>query len=145
MLTSAAAGARCDDGAAGTTLVVAVPPGALDSVPAGSPVRTYEREVYRLYADDDGSWWLGERGFTDGGWAAISPVAGPLEARTGVRFAYVDSAGRPAADPRAVAGISITIRGLSSAPVPSSGGRQVRYADSLLTVVRPRNGRAAAP
>jgi prepilin-type N-terminal cleavage/methylation domain-containing protein len=144
-VTSATAGARCDDGAAGTALVVAAPPGALDSVPDGSPVRTYEREVYRLYADDGGSWWLGERAFTDGGWAAISPVAGPLQARTGVRFAYLDSAGTPTADPRAVARISIAIRGLSSAPVPGSGGHQVRFADSLLTVVRPRNGRAAAP
>jgi prepilin-type N-terminal cleavage/methylation domain-containing protein len=144
-VTSTTAGARCDDGAAGTAVVVAAAPGALDSVPDGSPVRTYEREVYRLYADDGGSWWLGERAFTDGGWAAISPVAGPLQGRSGLLFSYADAAGSATADPRVVARITIGIRGLSSAPVPVAGGRQVRFSDSLQVVVWPRNGRRAAP
>lgn len=144
-VTSATGGARCDDGAAGTTVGLAAPPGTLDSVLVGSPLRTYEREVYRLYADEGGLWWLGERSYSDGAWAALSPVAGPLQGRSGLLFSYADTAGIPAADPRVVARITIGIRGLSTAPVPGAGGHQVRFGDSLQVVVWPRNGRRAAP
>ncbi len=140
-VSSVSAGAACGDGSAGTTLYLAGATADLDGVSAGSPLRTYERVTYRLYADDQGLSWLGERGYSDGGWSALSPVAGPLRRVGGLSFNYYDSAGAPTAAPAAVVRISVTARGLSAGPIEVPGrtasGRQ--YEDSIVVQAALRN------
>ncbi|HTT68733.1 MAG TPA: hypothetical protein VMF70_11955 [Gemmatimonadales bacterium] len=132
---------RCDDGGPGTSVRLAGATADLDGVPPGSPVRTYERVVYRSYTDDQGQAWLGERGYGGGAWSSLSPVAGPLRRVGGLSFTFYDSAGAPAADPGAVARIGITVRGLSATPIEIPGrttsGRQ--YEDSVAVQVALRN------
>jgi hypothetical protein len=144
-IASVAAGVRCDDGAAGTRLALAGGGGTADAIAVGSPVRTYEHLVYRLYADESGIWWLGVRGMTGGHWAAISPVAGPFEHGSGLAFSYRDSLGAATADPVRVAEVAFALRAVSSAAIPSAGGASARYADSLNAGVTPRNGRRGGP
>ena len=135
------AGAVCDDTSSGTTLRLTGPVWDLDSVSKGSPVRTYERVTYRLYADDQGLSWLGERGLSDGGWSALSPVAGPLRRVGGLSFEYFDSAGVPTTDPARVTRIGVTARGLSAGPIAEPGrttsGRP--YEDSVAVQAALRN------
>ena len=134
-------GATCDDGSSGTTLRLVGPASDLDSVSAGSPLRTYERVTYRLYADDQGLSWLGERGYSDGGWSALSPVAGPLRRVGGLSFDYYDSAGAATTDPARVVRIGVTARGLSAGPIAEPGrastGRS--YEDSVAVQAALRN------
>jgi type II secretory pathway pseudopilin PulG len=137
--------AQCDDGGAGTRLALVDGEGVADAVVAGSPVRTYERVVYRLYADESGTSWLGVRGMSRGAWAAISPVAGPLERRLGLALTYQDSLGLGTADPTRVAAVLLTLRAVSSAVLQAGRGRAAPYADSLSTLVAPRNGRRQDP
>ena len=137
-IASAGGAADCADGAAGTQFRLV---GTLDSVWAGAPVRWYERVVYRLYQDEGGAWWLGVRSFSDGGWAALSPVAGPLLHPAGLRFSYHDTAGAVTADPGRVATVAITLRGAGSAVLQGVGGTYGHWVDSLATVVSLRNGR----
>jgi hypothetical protein len=138
-------GASCADGAPGTALDLAGAAG-LDEVSAGAPVRSYERTIYRLYADAEGRWWLGVRAWSDAGWSATSPVAGPLQPRVGVELRYHDARGATTGDPTRVARIDVVVRGLSGSVIQESGGRQRRYADSVATAVTPRNGsRTPAP
>jgi type II secretory pathway pseudopilin PulG len=139
------AGARCDDGAPGTRLTLVDDSGRVAALGAGSPVRTYERLVYRLYADETGAWWLGMRSWTGGSWAAISPVAGPLLRRTGLALSYEDTAGVATSDPARVASVGLTIRASSSALVERVGLAPARVMDSLRAVVAPRNGRRGYP
>lgn len=140
-VSSVSAGAPCGDGSAGTTLHLAGATADLDSVSAASPLRTYERVTYRLYADDQGLSWLGERGYSDGGWSALSPVAGPLRRVGGLSFTYYDSAGAPTAVPAAVVRIGVVARGLSAGPIEVPGraasGRQ--YEDSVVVQAALRN------
>jgi type II secretory pathway pseudopilin PulG len=140
-ISSVSPGARCDDGAAGTRLALVAGVGPADAIAAGSPVRTYERVVYRLYADESGTSWLGIRGMTRGSWAAISPVTGPLERGAGLALSYRDSSGAPTTDPGRVAAVAFSLRAVSSAILPRARGGSGRYADSLRAVVTPRNGR----
>ena len=134
-------GAACGDGSAGTELRLTGPTSELDSVASGSPLRTYERVTYRLYTDDQGLSWLGERGYSDGAWSALSPVAGPLRRVGGLSFDYYDSAGAPATRASGVARIGISARGLSAGPIAVPGratsGRQ--YEDSVVAQVALRN------
>jgi prepilin-type N-terminal cleavage/methylation domain-containing protein len=134
-------GVACGDGSAGTTLRLTGPTSDLDGVSAGSPLRTYERVTYRLYTDDQGLSWLGERGYSDGAWSALSPVAGPLRRAGGLSFDYYDSAGAPAAAAPGVVRIGVAARGLSAGPIAVPGrttsGRQ--YEDSVVVQVALRN------
>ncbi len=134
-------GATCDDGSSGTTLRLVGPTSDLDGVSAGSPLRTYERVTYRLYADDQGLSWLGERGYSEGGWSALSPVAGPLRRVGGLSFDYYDSAGAFTTDPAQVVRIGVVARGLSAAPIAEPGrttsGRP--YEDSVAVQAALRN------
>jgi prepilin-type N-terminal cleavage/methylation domain-containing protein len=140
-VSSVSAGAACGDGSAGTTVHLAGSPADLDGVSMGSPLRTYERVTYRLYADDQGLSWLGERGYSDGRWSALSPVAGPLRRVGGLSFSYYDSVGAPTAVPTAVARIGVVARGLSAGPIELPGrtasGRQ--YEDSIVVQAALRN------
>jgi len=140
-ITSAGGAAKCADGAAAADLRLVGAVGALDSVEIGAPVRWYERAVYRLYADETGAWWLGVRGWSGGAWAAISPVAGPLQHPLGIQFTYYDASGATTAEPSRVARIALVIRGVGSALLQEARGRQSHWADSLATEIFPRNGR----
>ena len=137
-IASAGGAAICADSAAGTRLRLL---GALDSVWVGAPVRWYERVVYRLYQDEGGAWWLGVRSYSDVGWAAVSPVAGPLRHPAGLQFSYRDASGAATAVPASVVTIAITLRGTGSSLLQGVGGRPWHWADSLATVVFLRNGR----
>jgi len=134
-------GAACGDGSAGTVLRLTGPTSDLDSVWAGSPLRTYERVTYRLYADEQGLSWLGERGYSGGAWSALSPVAGPLRRVGGLSLDYYDSTGAPATAAPGVARIGVAARGLSAGPIAVPGratsGRQ--YEDSVAVQVALRN------
>jgi len=138
-------GAACADGAPGSAWVLAGATAGLADVTVGSPVRTYERAVYRLYADGEGVWWLGVRTWSDGAWAAVSPVAGPLAPAAGLVFGYEDRHGSVTDDPRRIAGITIAVRGVSEEQLQAAGGRQGRFVDSLVISVVPRNGRREVP
>jgi type II secretory pathway pseudopilin PulG len=135
------AGAACGDGSAGTTVRLTGTTSDLDGVSAGSPLRTYERVTYRLYTDDQGLSWLGERGSSDGGWSALSPVAGPLRRVGGLSFDYFDSAGAPATIATAITRIGVVARGLSAGTIAVPGrattGRQ--YEDSVVVQAALRN------
>jgi prepilin-type N-terminal cleavage/methylation domain-containing protein len=140
-ISTAGGGAACSDGASGTRLHLAGGAADLDGVAEGAPLRTYERVTYRLYADDQGQSWLGERGFSDGGWSALSPVAGPLRRVGGLSFTYYDSAGGPTAVPSTVVRIGVVARGMSAGPIALPGrtasGR--RYEDSIVVQAALRN------
>ena len=140
-IASAGAPAACSDGTPGAELRLLGSTGALDSVELGAPVRWYERTVYRLYADETGTWWLGERSWSGGAWAAISPVAGPLQHPLGLDLSYLDASGAPTTEPSRVAEIGLMVRGVGTMLLQAAGGRQSHWADSLATVVFPRNGR----
>ena len=137
----ASVGEASCDGRPGTGLVLQGGTAALDAVTVGSPVRTYERVVYRTYADGDGAWWLGQRAFSGGAWAPISPVAGPLQAGAGLECRALDTAGGGTTDLLAAARVECEVRALSSEVLQEPGGRQRRFADSLRISVAPRNGR----
>lgn len=140
-IASAGAAASCSDGAAASELRLVGALGALDSVALGAPVRVYERAVYRLYPDETGAWWLGVRSWSGGAWAALSPVAGPLRHPQGLQLTYYDTAGAATAEPSRVARIALVVRGVGSALLQETRGKQVHWADSLATEVFLRNGR----
>lgn len=140
-IADVAAGATCEDGAAGTRLALgaAGQPSALDSVTDGAPVRTFEVVTYRLYADASGTWWLGVRAFTGGVWSATSPVAGPLRPRDGLALRFTDADGNSVGSPDRVALVDIVVRGRSARPLAAPGRPAGPYEDSLVARVAPRN------
>lgn len=140
-LAAVATGARCGDGSPGTTLRLSGAVTALARVAAGAPLRMYERTTYRLYADEDGIAWLGERHVVSGTWSALSPVAGPLRRGDGLAIGYRDASGAAAAAPEAVVQVDIVARGLSAAPIAVRGRHASgqRYRDSLTVHVALRN------
>jgi type II secretory pathway pseudopilin PulG len=140
-IASAGAAATCSDGAAATELRLVGAVGELDSVDIGAPVRWYERAVYRLYVDETGAWWLGQRSWSGGAWAAISPVAGPLRHPSGLELRYYDTSHAATLEPGRVARIALVVRGVGSALLQETRGKQVHWSDSLATLVVPRNGR----
>ena len=104
----------------------------------GSPVRGFDKVVYRSYQAADGNWYLGQRNPAQGG--TIQPVLGPLIGANGVSFAYYDTAGAVTNVPTQVAQIEIVLRARTASPVRSGGtGPQVYKVDSLVTRVALRN------
>ena len=140
-VSSAGGHTTCRGGSPGTVWRLSGTAADLDGVSEGSPLRTYERVTYRLYSDDQGLSWLGERGFSDGGWSALSPVAGPLRRGDGLSLRYYDSAGAPTAVPAAVVRIGLVARGLSAGPidVPGRAATGRRYEDSVAVQAALRN------
>ena len=131
----------CADGSAGTTLELAGATAELDGVPEGAPLRTYERVTYRLYTDDQGVSWLGQRGLSSSGWSALSPVAGPLRQAGGLVFEWYDSSGAATTDPAAVARVGVAVRGVSVDPIDVPGRRTSgrAYEDSVYVQAALRN------
>ena len=76
----------------------------------GTPVRIYELMELKAY-QSQGQWWLGTRSVSSG--EAIQPLAGPLAGPEGFRLEYLSRNSSSTADPTAVAGVRITLRGSS--------------------------------
>ena len=109
-----------------------------DSLTIGSPFRTYETVVYRLYRSGSG-YYLGARS-ASAGEAAPQPMLGPLTPN-GFRLEYYDSTGvAPAARPADVRSIQVTLIAQSDQRVAGTGaGSQAVTTDSVVTRVALRN------
>lgn len=100
----------------------------------GRPLRVTRPVRYSLYRSSDGSWNLGEREWNPAQlrFDAIQPVAGPLlpASAQGLVFDYLDSTRAPMptplATPRAVAAITLTLRGETRNAVRALGSRRTR-------------------
>lgn len=141
-ISSSATGV-CSDGAAGTTYIVNGSGTSsrtyLDSAYSGAPVRAFERMRYSVYDDGTGKWWLGVEAFSGGSWGAISPVAGPVIAATGIGFTYYDANGAITATPANVASIGIVARGQSTNMINVPGRPMGYYRDSVVVRTALRN------
>jgi prepilin-type N-terminal cleavage/methylation domain-containing protein len=140
-LRSVTPGRNCPGGR--PSLDAEVSPAVLnpDSLPPGSPLRSFEVTEVRRYADGAGVSWLGARRYSKATrWNAIQPVAGPLSP-AGLRFSYFARDGLPTGDPRRVTRIGLMVAARTPVPV-WLGGTEPRYlVDSLATQVALRNGR----
>jgi prepilin-type N-terminal cleavage/methylation domain-containing protein len=131
---------------------------ALDSASAivvvpGRPLRVTRPVRYSLYRSSDGSWNLGEREWNSAqlGFNGIQPVAGPLLSASarggGLAFAYLDSTLAsmpiPLAAPRALAAITLTLRGDTRNAVRALGAARTRgtRTDSISVSVLVHNRR----
>ncbi|HVB30570.1 MAG TPA: hypothetical protein VNE60_03480 [Gemmatimonadaceae bacterium] len=115
-------GAACLFVARGDGLVLALDAPLPMAGSALVAVRVARRTRFSLYLSGDGLWYLGLREWNADAsrFAGIQPVAGPLSAyransdRSGLRFTYLDAAGRPLARPLALAesigGVEIAAR-----------------------------------
>lgn len=122
-----------------------------DVVVPGRPLRVTRPVRYSLYRSSDGSWNLGEREWnsTQLRFNGIQPVAGPLlpASAPGLAFAYLDSTRAsmpiPLAAPRAVAAITLTLRGETRSVVRALGAARTRGArtDSISVSVLVHNRR----
>ncbi len=144
-VTSVQTAVLCADGSAGMTINLGgtfAGATVLDTnFTIGSPVRTYERITYRLYADPAGVGWLGVRNYVNGAWGSVSPIAGPLRTDNGISLTYFDSTGSVTATPTSVAQIRLVVHGISTAPIEIPGRRAnlQKYQDSLAVRVALRN------
>ncbi len=132
--------ANCTDGTPGTQLTVLMSGGnaQLSGVTTGSPVRIYERAIYKFY-DTGNGWYLGIRNYVSGAYQAISPVAGPLRANDGLAFVYYDDTGAVTSDEDEVASVELRVRGVSTQPIMVQGRPTGYYSDSLSMRVALRN------
>jgi hypothetical protein len=107
-----------------------------------TPVRIYELMELRLY-QSGGKSWLGAHSLSAG--EVIQPVVGPLLDGTGFTLEYQDGGGSVTADPKAIKGVSLGVRGISENPISMGSGDGVRrrVQDSLVALVALRN--AAEP
>ncbi|MHB1864061.1 MAG: hypothetical protein ACYCVL_13995 [Gemmatimonadaceae bacterium] len=115
-------GATCLFVAGGDGLSLALDAPLPVAGPAPVALRLARRTRFSLYLGGDGLWYLGLREWNADAsrFAGIQPVAGPLSAyransnRSGLRFTYLDAAGRPLALPLApsdsIGGVEIAAR-----------------------------------
>lgn len=101
---------RCAGGSPGTVIGVGAPAPGMAGVGMGAPVRIFEIAEYRRYRDASGLWWLGVRNPAGSGWAATSPIAGPLAPSGGLVFAWRNAALAPTLDPDSVAYVDVILR-----------------------------------
>jgi len=109
----------------------------------GSPVRGFDKVVYRSYQSSDGSWYLGQRNATAG--TAIQPVVGPLIGPNGLTFTYYDAGGAVTNVPTQVAQIEIVLRARTASPIRGGTGVQDYKVDSVVTRVALRNNPRCGP
>jgi prepilin-type N-terminal cleavage/methylation domain-containing protein len=103
-----------------------------------SPVRTFEVMEYSLYQDASGPYYLGAQSVSNTG-STRQPVLGPLSS-SGFGLKYYDESGAETADKRNVRAIQVTLIGVSTQPVTTSGyGTQQQAVDSVVTLVQLRN------
>ncbi|HET7372166.1 MAG TPA: prepilin-type N-terminal cleavage/methylation domain-containing protein [Gemmatimonadaceae bacterium] len=117
----------------------------------GRPLRVTRPVRYSLYRSSDGSWNLGEREWNPAQlrFNGIQPVAGPLlpASAQGLAFDYLDSTRAPMptplATPRAVAAITLTLRGETRNAVRALGSGRTRgkRTDSISVSVLVHNRR----
>lgn len=130
----------CPDGSRAWRFTLAASdPAPFAALTPGAPVRLFEIVTYRLYPDGAGGWWLGVRSWRGGSWTTTSPVAGPFKARTGLSLAYHTASGERAHPDTSLRAIGITLRATGSRPIRAAGWRMGIRADSLVTMVAPRN------
>jgi prepilin-type N-terminal cleavage/methylation domain-containing protein len=112
--------------------------GSADSFVVGSPMRTFEPVVYKLYASG-GKNYLGTYSKTMAG-EAIQPILGPLQAN-GLRLEYFDSLGAGTAVRGQIRSVRITLLGITDQKVNAGGGLGTpsEALDSLRTMVSLRN------
>jgi prepilin-type N-terminal cleavage/methylation domain-containing protein len=121
------------------------------SIRKGAPVRFVRRGRYSLYASGT-QWYLGYRRCNALGPPAcgtVQPVSGPYlpyssggGANAGLAFRYFDSSGDELSDESLsslVARIDIVLRGGTARAVALAGDARVRYRDSAVVSVSPRN------
>lgn len=117
----------------------------------GAPVRFLRRGRYSLYASA-GDWYLGYRRCNAGApqfCGTIQPVSGPYlpyagggSPDAGLAFRYFDMNGDAIGDESLspmVARIDVVLRGATSRAVALAGDARVRYRDSTVVSVSPRN------
>jgi prepilin-type N-terminal cleavage/methylation domain-containing protein len=112
----------CLGGGSGTAFdLVGVAAADLSLISAGAPLGFYEVVEYRRYRDATGAWMLGVRSpLASGGWAASSPIAGPLlPGASGLSLRALDAAGAVVVTPADARIIEITVRGVAAQPLAS--------------------------
>jgi len=140
-LRAVRSGRNCPGGRPSLDLSVSPPVAASDSLPAGSPVLSFEVVQVLSYVDAAGLTWVGARRLSKKtGWTKPQPVAGPL-GPGGLRFSYFTREGAPTRDPAQVARIGIAVTGRTPLAVWLASGAFGYLADSLSTQVALRNGR----
>jgi prepilin-type N-terminal cleavage/methylation domain-containing protein len=134
-ITSMSGGNTCTGGTPVLTLNIGALP---SSPPSGTPVRWYETMELSLY-QNSGKSWLGMRSVSGGG--VVQPLLGPLKDNDGLGFTYLNSTGGTATAAADVRSIVLTIRGVTSQQVSSSGGNSYNtyVQDSLVSQVSLRN------
>ena len=140
------------DAAAGRKGYVVTLGSALTAVRKGAPVRFLRRARYSLYRSSDGSWYLGYRRCNATGpsvCSTIQPVSGPYlaygssgAATNGLAFRYFNAAGSELLDAAlsaTTARVDIVLRGETVRAVALVGDARVRYRDSAVVTISPRN------
>ena len=109
-----------------------------DSFVVGSPMRTFEPVVYKLYTSG-GKNYLGTYSKTVAG-EAVQPIVGPLAAG-GLGFQYLDSLGSSTTTLANIRSIVITLIGMTDQKVNVAGGwgAPAQAVDTLRTTVSLRN------
>ncbi|MDQ2891116.1 MAG: hypothetical protein M3R65_11290 [Gemmatimonadota bacterium] len=151
-VTSITAGAACPVGGLlspsdlsasgrGYEITVGLPLPVL--VRRGSPVRVVRRVRYSVYRGGDGKWYLGYRR-CNGACAAIQPLSGPYETRSGppLTFRYFTASGAPLVGrgpSAAVARVEIVARARYSRVQRFPGMAASVSEDSIVGVIALRN------
>lgn len=136
-------------GERGYALTITANPGT--GIRKGAPVRFIRRGRYSLYASG-GQWHLGYRRCNAEGPPAcgtVQPVSGPYlpyrgsgDPEAGLVFRYFDASGGEITDESLsafTARIDIVLRGSTARAVALAGDARVRYRDSAVVSVSPRN------
>jgi prepilin-type N-terminal cleavage/methylation domain-containing protein len=105
----------------------------------GSPIRVFRQVQYRLYAADDGQWYLGYQECPDNACTTIQPVSGPYAGANGLAFTYYDATGAVTANPAAVVRIQVTARAATRSTDFIPGLQVARRVDSLTATIGVRN------
>ena len=122
------------------------------SVRKGAPVRFLRRGRYSLYRSSDAQWYLGFRRCNAVGpsvCGTIQPVSGPYLPYErqggnsgGMAFRYFDSAGGEVVDALlspTISRIDVVLRGETARAVSLAGDARLRYRDSAVVSISPRN------
>lgn len=115
-------------GGSGPGITLSIPPTpAVIGLEVGTPIRISEVMELRLYRSEGRS-WLGARSVSAG--EVIQPVTGPLSDRDGLQLEYLDAAGLPTAEVRAVKSIRVTLQADFGNPEDiavrgTGGGKQI--------------------
>ena len=134
-ITSVSTATPCT-GTAGPGITITTSGAVSGALPAGTPVRIYERMELALYRSD-GESWLGMKSVSAG--EVIQPLFGPLADRDGFQLAYFDAIGLPAALPAAVRSIAVTLRAVGQTASSLGGPAGQPEAEELTTQVVLRN------